>query len=121
MSSKENDSEGIPNEWCQQFGQGALARAEQARRSLPARNRPELVTQQKIAESALEIGFDIINEIGGLLTTQSIEQSRDNIITGLSDVMLHSYPDGRHLGHDIVDALSKAVGERPSRLASCYE
>ncbi len=28
--------------------------------------------------------------------------------------------DGRHLGHDIVDALSRTIGEHPDRLASCY-
>jgi hypothetical protein len=53
---------------------------------------------------------------------ETVQASRDNIIGGLSDVMQHSYPGGSpHLGHDIVDSICIALGEKPDRSESSYD
>jgi hypothetical protein len=73
-----------------------------------------------LAEAALQIGLLVINEIGGLIDGVAVLGSRDNIIIGLADVVANGHERGPHLGHDIVDAVSTAMGEKPDRSRSTY-
>jgi hypothetical protein len=120
MSDKKHSDNGAHQEWCQQFGKGAI---EQSAREIENfrvyGNHAPLATQRMMAEAALAIGWRIVNEVG-LLSDETVEQCRDYILDDLGDMIENGNGLGPHLGHDIVDAISVAVGETPNREGSCY-
>ena len=120
MQNHSNDD--TTKDWGREFANNALERAAQELRGFKIHdNHSPLASQRKMAEAAVAIGWMVVNEVGGLLGQGTIEKSRDEIITGLSDILQNSYPDETHLGHDIVDALVNAVGEVPDRTESIYD
>ena len=123
MSDTKKNDTGAHQEWCRQFAQKAIQRAASEIRPLKVeRDAIPLFVKQRMADAALEIGWMIVSEIRGLVSENTVQASRDNIIGGLSDIMQHSYPGGSpHLGHDIVDEVCVALGEKPDRSKSTYD
>ncbi len=123
MTEERNNNESAAHqEWCRQFAENALARASRELETFEVcDNQTPLASQRKMAEAVLEIGWMVVNEVGGLLTENRVEECRDNIICGLGDILENGYEDGPHLGHDIVDAIANALGEVPDRTESSYD
>lgn len=122
MKSNSNDRNSSNHQWHIKFAEEALRQAKNELEvfSIPNNQSPG-AANKKLAEAALKIGFIVINEVGGLLTQSTVQESRDNILAWLSDVLCTGYEDGPHLGHDIVDAIAEALGEVPDRAESTYD
>ena len=88
MIDKTDDGLNSNWDWCQQFAREALKRAAAELEAFSVvGNHAAPAIQRKLAEAAQEIGWAFISEIGSLVSDGTVRESRDNIITGLCDLL----------------------------------